>query len=65
MMMLGLAVTTFGYAIFYWGQHHFYGKRYSLWCLLGLGSLFPGVKTFQGTNPTNAPGASIAGSVFG
>jgi hypothetical protein len=43
-MVFGLAALTFGYALFYWGLHHMpqYDKddRYSLWCLLGLGSVF-------------------------
>jgi len=39
-MIFGVAVFVFGYAVFYWGYSHFGQCRYSLWCLLGLGSLF-------------------------
>jgi len=40
--MLGIAVGFVGYALFYWGLHHFPGfQRYSLFTLLGLGNLIP------------------------
>lgn len=29
-------MAVFGYALFYWGYHHFTGTRYSLWTLLGI-----------------------------
>lgn len=39
-MILGIGVSVFGYAVFYWGLHHFPkidgGKRYSLFTLLGV-----------------------------
>jgi hypothetical protein len=39
-MILGIGVGVFGYAIFYWGVHHFPGadggQRYSLFTLLGI-----------------------------
>jgi hypothetical protein len=39
-MIFGFAILLFGYALFYWGWHHFTpNKRYSLWDLLGLKSL--------------------------
>jgi hypothetical protein len=40
-MIFGLTALVFGYALFYWGYHHFPGQqRYSLWSLLGFGNLF-------------------------
>lgn len=38
-MFIGLLLLVFGYAILYWGVGHFGKCRYSLWCLLGMGSL--------------------------
>ena len=39
-MILGIGVGVFGYAVFYWGIHHFPGldggQRYSLFTLLGI-----------------------------
>jgi hypothetical protein len=39
-MIIGIGVTVFGYAVFYWGVHHFPGidggRRYSLFELLGI-----------------------------
>lgn len=39
-MILGIGIGVFGYAVFYWGVHHFPGvdggKRYSLITLLGI-----------------------------
>ena len=39
-MGFGAGLTVLGYAIFYWGYHHFTGFncRYSLWTLLGFDS---------------------------
>jgi hypothetical protein len=40
-MLFGFAMMAVGYAIFYWGLHHFpqyKDSRYSLWTLLGLGA---------------------------
>lgn len=42
-MVLGFATLAIGYAVFYWGLHHFpqyQNTRYSLWVLLGFGPLF-------------------------
>jgi hypothetical protein len=40
--MFGIGLAFFGYALFYWGLHHFPGfQRYSLFTLLGLGNLIP------------------------
>jgi len=42
-MIFGLALIVFGYAIFYWGLHHmpwYQNERYSLWAILGLGTLW-------------------------
>lgn len=48
-MVFGFFFFVVGYALFYWGWHHFSGVRYSLWYLLGFGSLpgLPGMP--QGT----------------
>ena len=39
-MIFGIGITVVGYAVFYWGLHHFPGvdggKRYSLFTLLGI-----------------------------
>lgn len=45
----GFALAVFGYALAYWGLHHFYGNRYSLWDLLGLNALTqgPNIPPFQ------------------
>lgn len=38
--MIPIGMLMFGYALFYWGLHHFPGfQRYSLFTLLGLGTL--------------------------
>lgn len=61
-MGIGLFIFIIGYAVFYWGEHHFgHQCRYSLWCLMGFGSLFKNLSipmtepvTFglgQATNP--------------
>lgn len=43
-MVFGFFLFVVGYALFYWGYHHMPGqKRYSLWYLLGFGSLFKNV----------------------
>lgn len=43
-MIFGLITIVVGYAIFYWGMHHFpqykSSQRFSLWELLGFGTLF-------------------------
>lgn len=42
-MTFGIAFMIIGYAIFYWGLHHmpqYTYERYSLWVLLGFGTLF-------------------------
>jgi hypothetical protein len=40
-MTAGIVLFVIGYALVYWGWHHFPGqKRFSLWYLLGFGSLF-------------------------
>jgi hypothetical protein len=42
-MMFGLVLVVVGYATFYWGLHHmphYKHGRYSLWALLGFGTLF-------------------------
>jgi hypothetical protein len=40
--MFGIGLAFFGYALFYWGLHHFPGfQRYSLFTLLGIGNLIP------------------------
>lgn len=38
-MILGFAILVFGYALFYWGYHHFTPTRYGLWTLLGFHSM--------------------------
>ena len=40
-MMIGIGLIAIGYALLYWGYHHkpFNQKTYSLWALLGFGSL--------------------------
>lgn len=66
MMVFGFALFVFGYALFYWGWHHMSGqRRYSLWYLLGFGSLFgpslPAGKPFQfgsGSSGSAAPSTS-------
>lgn len=40
-MVFAFAAFVFGYALFYWGYHHFDNPRYSLWELLGFGKLMP------------------------
>lgn len=48
-MIFGLATIALGYALFYWGLHHFPGQqRYSLWDLLGFGTLFKNVSMPSG-----------------
>jgi len=43
-MVFGFFLFVVGYALFYWGWHHMPGqKRYSLWYLLGFGSLFKNI----------------------
>lgn len=37
--MVPILLLMFGYALFYWGLHHFGGQRYSLFTLLGIGNL--------------------------
>lgn len=39
-MIFGFALLVIGYAVFYWGWHHFNPPLYSLWALLGFGTLF-------------------------
>lgn len=40
--MFGIGLLFFGYALFYWGLHHYPGfQRYSLATLLGIGNLLP------------------------
>lgn len=40
--MIAIGLGFFGYALFYWGLHHFPGfHRYSLFTLLGLGNVLP------------------------
>jgi len=54
-MIFGIGLLIVGYAVFYWGMHHFKvndpnrdWKRYSLWCLLGLQNLnMPQMAPFQ------------------
>lgn len=64
-MAIGVVFLMFGYAIFYWGEHHFgHQCRYGLWCLMGVGSLMKNLSlplqepvTFgqgQATNPGQA-----------
>lgn len=39
-MIFGFGLMFLGYALFYWGLHHFpqyANERYSFWCLLGIG----------------------------
>lgn len=44
-MAFGAVVFTIGYALFYWGIHHFPDQcRYSLWTLLGVSSIFKSIK---------------------
>lgn len=56
----GIIIFVVGYALIYWGWHHMPGqKRYSLWYLLGFGSLFghgitPGQPVQLGT-PSSQP----------
>lgn len=38
-MIFGIAIMVFGYALFYWGYHHFGNTRYSLWQLLGFSNM--------------------------
>lgn len=75
-MIFGFGIFGLGYAVFYWGQHHFVGDHYSLWCLVGLNSLFKakggGLFGVPGPNglpvypaPANAPGGIIPGSGTG
>jgi hypothetical protein len=50
-MILGFGIFVIGYAVFYWGWGHFPGNtRYSLWVLLGFGSLWPKISM-----PAGAP----------
>jgi hypothetical protein len=51
-MIIGFALFALGYAVFYWGLHHFITPRYSLYCLLGLGSLFANVQIPAGQKVT-------------
>jgi hypothetical protein len=38
--MIAIGTLFFGYALFYWGLHHFPAfQRYSLWTLLGIGGV--------------------------
>lgn len=43
-MVFGFALLVFGYAVFYWGLHHFPGPtgwyRYSLWECIGAAQFF-------------------------
>lgn len=47
-MIFGFILFVIGYAVFYWGIQHFdtgvtNGQRYSLWSLLGFGTLFKNI----------------------
>lgn len=56
-MIIGFAFVGIGYAVFYWGLHHFPGtkgwERYSLWTLVGLHALSQkaGGKHYVGPTP--------------
>lgn len=63
-MIFGAAVFIMGYAVFYWGLHHlswYKSSRYSLWCLLGIGSLWKTVNL----NAENIAGMKKSGVDFG
>lgn len=57
--MIAIGTLFFGYALFYWGLHHFPAMpRYSLWTLLGLGNIKPGKPIqFKGGGVEGGPGA--------
>jgi len=66
-MIFGFMFIVVGYALFYWGWHHFNttwnggDARYSLWALLGFGTLWksygltPGQAVGWGETPPPSP----------
>lgn len=58
-MVVGFAMVAIGYSIFYWGLHHMPHNppypRYSLWALLGVGTLFKGTQNSPITAPVPQP----------
>lgn len=48
-MIFGYALLALGYTLFYWGWSHFQSQRYSMYQLLGFGTLFKGVNFPPGT----------------
>jgi hypothetical protein len=60
--MFGIALGFVGYALFYWGLHHFPAfHRYSLYTLLGLGNLLPS----NGTQLQLGKGGGVQGGPQG
>lgn len=64
--MFAIGLLFFGYALFYWGYHHFPAmQRYSLFTLLGIGNLMPSngtpLQLNKGGGVTGGPQAGGSG----
>lgn len=60
--MIAIGLLFFGYALFYWGLHHWPGfQRYSLFTLLGIGNLIPS----SGSAIQLKPGGGVTGGPKG